>query len=224
MTAITISLRVTAPGAAAARVSVGRRQFSFGRPVEFDDASPYVAALEYALGAVGGEVVNGLREFARRRRLPIDAVEALVTGEPHNGLAYLEVIGETGRPRIRRIAIKVFVGGRDRHSRAVRRDDRTPPAGIVTDGELRRDNFYSFVAEKLSGARLMTLAEMLDVVEDKAGFEQLLQTLDVPAYSAATEALRTYLERLEVTQLVLEYATERAGTIVEFEGKEIGWA
>ena len=101
MTAIIISLRVTAPGPADARVSVGRRQFSIGRPVEFDEASPHVAALEYALGAVGGEVVNGLREFARRRRLPIDAVEALVTGELQDALAYLEVIGETGRPRIR---------------------------------------------------------------------------------------------------------------------------
>lgn len=57
---------------------------------------------------------------------------------------------------------------------------------IVTDGELRRDNFYSFVADKLSGVQLMTLAEMLDVVEDKAGFEQLLQTLDVPAYSISS--------------------------------------
>jgi 5-methyltetrahydropteroyltriglutamate--homocysteine methyltransferase len=57
---------------------------------------------------------------------------------------------------------------------------------IVTDGELRRDNFYSFVAQKLAGVRLMTLAEMLDVVEDKAGFEQLLQTLDVPAYSISS--------------------------------------
>ncbi len=54
---------------------------------------------------------------------------------------------------------------------------------IVTDGEQRRDNFYSFVAEKLDGVRLMSLAEMLDVVEDKAGFERILQTLDVPAYS-----------------------------------------
>jgi hypothetical protein len=106
---ITISLRVTAPGPGFARVSVGRRQFSIGRPVEFDDASPYVAALEYAVGAVGGEVVNGLREFARRRRLAIDAVEALVTGELQDGLVYLEVIGENGRPRIRRIAVKVFV-------------------------------------------------------------------------------------------------------------------
>jgi 5-methyltetrahydropteroyltriglutamate--homocysteine methyltransferase len=57
---------------------------------------------------------------------------------------------------------------------------------IVTDGELRRDNFYSFVAQKLDGVRLMTLAEMLDVVEDKAGFEQLLRTLDVPAYSISS--------------------------------------
>lgn len=54
---------------------------------------------------------------------------------------------------------------------------------IVTDGEQRRDNFFSFVAEKISGVKLMTLAEMLDVVEDKAGFEQILQTLDVPSYS-----------------------------------------
>jgi len=57
---------------------------------------------------------------------------------------------------------------------------------IVTDGELRRDNFYSFVANKLDGVQLMTLAEMLDVVEDKAGFERLLQTLDVPAYSISS--------------------------------------
>lgn len=54
---------------------------------------------------------------------------------------------------------------------------------IVTDGEQRRDNFYSFVADKLEGVRLMSLAEMLDVVEDKAAFERILTTLDVPASS-----------------------------------------
>lgn len=68
---------------------------------------------------------------------------------------------------------------------------------IVTDGELRRDNFYSFVADKLSGVRLMTLAEMLDVVEDKAGFEQLLQTLDVPAYSISSPICTARIERRE---------------------------
>jgi 5-methyltetrahydropteroyltriglutamate--homocysteine methyltransferase len=57
---------------------------------------------------------------------------------------------------------------------------------FVTDGEQRRDNFYSFVAEKMDGVRLTTLAEMLDIVEDKAGFERILQTLDVPAFSMKT--------------------------------------
>jgi len=113
MNAITVSLRVTAPGLAAARVSVGRRQFSIGRPVEFDDASPQVAALEYALGAVGGEIVNGLREFARRRRIQIDAVEALVSGELEHALTYLEVVGETLPPRLAAISVKVFVSGAD---------------------------------------------------------------------------------------------------------------
>jgi hypothetical protein len=109
MSALTISLRVTAPDRDVARVSIGRRQFSIGRPLEFDDASPRVAAIEYALGAVGGEIVNGLRAFANRRRLEIDAIEAVVTGELENGLTYLEVIGEEGQPKIARIHVKVFV-------------------------------------------------------------------------------------------------------------------
>ena len=54
---------------------------------------------------------------------------------------------------------------------------------IVTDGEQRRDNFFSFLAEKVEGTRLMSLAEMLDYVEDKAGFEEILRTMDVPAFS-----------------------------------------
>jgi 5-methyltetrahydropteroyltriglutamate--homocysteine methyltransferase len=56
-------------------------------------------------------------------------------------------------------------------------------AEIVTDGEQRRDSFFSFVADKLDGVKMMTLSEMLEIVEDKAGFEMILKTLDVPAFS-----------------------------------------
>jgi len=52
---------------------------------------------------------------------------------------------------------------------------------IVVDGEHRRDNFYSFITEKVEGTKLLSLAEMLDEVEDKSGFEEMLTTLDVPA-------------------------------------------
>lgn len=68
---------------------------------------------------------------------------------------------------------------------------------IVTDGEQRRDNFYSFVAEKVDGVQMMTLAEMLDVVEDKAGFERLLQTLDVPAFSISNPTCVGRISRRE---------------------------
>ncbi len=52
---------------------------------------------------------------------------------------------------------------------------------VIVDGEQRRDNFYSFVTDKLDGTKLMSLADMLDTLEDKAGFEEMLDTLDVPA-------------------------------------------
>ena len=66
---------------------------------------------------------------------------------------------------------------------------------IITDGEQRRDNFYSFITECMDGIRLMTLAEMLDYVEDKAAFEQLLNALDVPAFALKNPVVDGKLER-----------------------------
>ena len=54
---------------------------------------------------------------------------------------------------------------------------------IVSDGEQRRDNFYSFICQRLEGIRLMTMADLLEYVEDKAAFENLLKALDVPAFA-----------------------------------------
>src|SRR5690349_8132293 len=54
---------------------------------------------------------------------------------------------------------------------------------IISDGEQRRDNYMSFVAEKLEGARLVSLAELMDMVEDKSGFEANLRAMDAPAFS-----------------------------------------
>jgi 5-methyltetrahydropteroyltriglutamate--homocysteine methyltransferase len=50
---------------------------------------------------------------------------------------------------------------------------------IVTDGEQRRDNFYSFVAGKLDGARLMSMRDMLEYMPDPAFFEQVMRDSDV---------------------------------------------
>jgi 5-methyltetrahydropteroyltriglutamate--homocysteine methyltransferase len=53
---------------------------------------------------------------------------------------------------------------------------------IVSDGEQRRDNFYSFICDRIDGLRLLSMAELMDYVEDKAAFENLLRALDVPAF------------------------------------------
>src|SRR6266436_3640652 len=49
---------------------------------------------------------------------------------------------------------------------------------IGSDGEMRRDNFYSFVDEKIGGMRLMKLSQLLDYMKDRAGFEEILRALD----------------------------------------------
>ena len=54
---------------------------------------------------------------------------------------------------------------------------------IITNGELSRDNYVSFIAEKLNGVSMMSMADMFDYIEDKQGFEQILEILDVPAIS-----------------------------------------
>jgi 5-methyltetrahydropteroyltriglutamate--homocysteine methyltransferase len=83
--------------------------------------------------------------------------------------------GELGRREFDQVADRAVI--------AALRAQEQAGADLVTDGEQRRDNFYSFVADKLEGVQMMTLSEMLDIVEDKRGFARLLATLDVPAFS-----------------------------------------
>ncbi len=97
--------------------------------------------------------------------------------------------------RVGRLSEEVFDRQADNAVLDVLRLQEEAGVDIVTDGEQRRDNFYSFVAEKLSGVKLMTLMEMLDIVEDKAGFERILRTLDVPAYSISNPTCVGRIER-----------------------------
>ncbi|MFJ7728087.1 vitamin-B12 independent methionine synthase [Neobacillus sp. NPDC097160] len=66
---------------------------------------------------------------------------------------------------------------------------------IVCDGEQRRDNFISFVAEHLNNVRMLMVSELLEYVEDKASFEEILGTLDVPAFSMSNPAAAGKISR-----------------------------
>jgi len=72
---------------------------------------------------------------------------------------------------------------RDRAAEEAIRAQVDAGVDLLSDGEQRRDNFYSFLCERVEGMRLMTMADLLDYVEDKAGFEAMLSALDVPAYA-----------------------------------------
>lgn len=54
---------------------------------------------------------------------------------------------------------------------------------VITSGEIGRDNYVSFVSDKIDGVRMMNMSELLDYIDDKKAFENILTTLDVPAVS-----------------------------------------
>jgi hypothetical protein len=105
----TWTLRVSTTSPNGATVFVRKHQFAIGVPVQFDAAYDGISALEYVLGAIGGDVVNGLQGLARKRHIEIDHVEAVIQGELNNPLTYLGVVGENGHPGLEQVQVKVYV-------------------------------------------------------------------------------------------------------------------
>ena len=103
------------------------------------------------------------------------------------------VVGSWPRPKYLLDALRKRQAGRitfaefnevaDRAVREALKYQDDAGVDIVSDGEQRRDNFYSFIVEKLDGTQLMSLAEIMDVVEDKSGFETILRQRDTPAFA-----------------------------------------
>jgi hypothetical protein len=109
MDGFNLTLRVVDSGRHGVRVTTRGVQLSIGRPVEFDADATEVSALECALAALGAEIVGGLKVFARRRRLLLDDVEAVVKARLEAPLVYLGVVGQTGSPRLSAVAVRVYV-------------------------------------------------------------------------------------------------------------------
>jgi 5-methyltetrahydropteroyltriglutamate--homocysteine methyltransferase len=50
---------------------------------------------------------------------------------------------------------------------------------IVTDGEQRRNSFFAFVAEKLDGVQMMSVAQMAEHMPDPSGYMSMASSVDV---------------------------------------------
>ena len=72
-----------------------------------------MSALEYVLGALAADLVGSFRALARKRRLDVDEIEALVHGELGNPLMYLGVVGEDGDPGIHSLNVKCYISSLD---------------------------------------------------------------------------------------------------------------
>jgi hypothetical protein len=103
------TLRVTTARPNQARVFARKHQFEVGPPISYDRDERSITALEYAIGALGAEIVSGLTGLAKRRRVEIDAAEALLNAELDDPMAQLGAVGATGHPGLHRLEIKVYV-------------------------------------------------------------------------------------------------------------------
>ena len=103
------SARVRNTGKGRAHAYVRDHRFEVGLAVQFDQEYRRVTALEYALGALGADIVNTIDIEARRRRVHLDNIEAVVDSELNNPLTHLGVVGEEGHPGIEKLMVRVYV-------------------------------------------------------------------------------------------------------------------
>jgi uncharacterized OsmC-like protein len=102
-----------------ARVSwiTGERSTAYTRnnsfPIEkqasFKEKDPHPSAIEYLLGALGGDIAAGFQAAAPRFGVSIDALEISLSGQLNNSLTLLGVIGEAGHPGLETIEGRIYI-------------------------------------------------------------------------------------------------------------------
>ena len=87
---------------------------------------------------------------------------------------------------------------------------------ILSDGEQRRDNFYSFAVDKLNGMQLMKVSEILNYSSDRARMEEVLRALDVPAFAIKSPiAIETVTKRQGLALDELAFVKEHTDRAVK---------
>lgn len=105
----TWSVRVRGVSEHESKVYAGRNAFSVGRQADFTGDGAHPSAVEYVLGALGGDLVSGFRHLAEKRGVRIEAIESVVSGHLDNPLVHLGVVGAEGNPGFGSIKATVYV-------------------------------------------------------------------------------------------------------------------
>ena len=102
-----VRVRHTATGVARAYARV--QVFDVGSQASLVEADPQPSAVEYVLGALGGDLLRGLDRAATGAGVTLYAAEIALDGRLDNVLVHLGVIGEQGHPGFRAIDGTLYV-------------------------------------------------------------------------------------------------------------------
>ncbi|MCA1596146.1 MAG: OsmC family protein [Chloroflexi bacterium] len=83
--------------------------FPVGSQASFAPTDTYPSAVEYLLGALAADLLAAFTRQAVRRRIIVDAAEALFSGHLHNPLMVVGVVGESGSPAFEAISGTLYV-------------------------------------------------------------------------------------------------------------------
>ena len=106
--AFEVRVRHTTTGVARAYARV--QAFDVGSQASLVEEDPQPSAVEYVLGALGGDLVIGLARAAEGQGVPLHAIEISLSGRLDNILTHLGVVGEQGHPGIAAIEGTAYVG------------------------------------------------------------------------------------------------------------------
>jgi hypothetical protein len=123
-------VRVQRTAARTARAYGRGQSFDVGSQASLRESDDAPSAVEYLLGALGGDLVCGLERAGEGQGIPIDAVEISLNGRLDNILTHLGVVGEQGHPGFASIEGTAYVASdaeEDAIQRAWQRTlDRSP--------------------------------------------------------------------------------------------------
>jgi hypothetical protein len=116
----TWTARVRAESRKASRIHTRNHTFRVGPSLSFEPTDELPSALEHLLGALAADLLHTFQVYARRARIPIDALELSLTCRLENPLVHLGVLGEEGSPRLEAIE-GVFYASADAGAEALDR-------------------------------------------------------------------------------------------------------
>jgi OsmC-like protein len=105
----TFPVRVQRTNEGSARAYARGQAFDVDSQASLRESDPSPSAVEYALGALGADLVCGFQRVASARHLKVHAIELSLTGRLDNVLVHLGVIGEAGHAGLSSIDGTVYV-------------------------------------------------------------------------------------------------------------------